>query len=276
MAEQKDDISLRFGYWFAVHRDQLRTWWAIAILVGDALLLVYFFVVFASYSFGTTKTVQGISAMATPLVSAALKQAISPSNLATGTVAVLNRGSGRYDFVVPVTNPDTHWAAVRVRYYFTYGESTREDITTIWPGAETYITQTNVALKVPDAGVQPSITITDVRWQRPPDLQRYVSEVSFPVSNVAITPITGLASDVSATRLTATIQNKSVYSFRSVRFGVIVMAEGAVVAVSDIIIERFKPLEERPVEVSWLSILPISSEATMFPILDLTDPDSYL
>ncbi|MFH0829015.1 MAG: hypothetical protein V1907_02455 [Candidatus Kerfeldbacteria bacterium] len=276
MAEQKDDISLRLGYWLAVHRDQLRTWWAIAILVCDALLLVYFFVVFATYSFGMTKTVQGIGAMAQPLVSPALKKIIAPVNLVTGTAVVLNRGNGRYDFVAPVTNSNEHWAAVQVRYHFTYGETTRDDITTLWPGSESFLTQANVALKVPETGATPSVTIIDVQWQRPDDLQRYTSDVSFPVSNVSIRPITGLASDVTATRLTATVQNKSVYSFRSVRFGVILKAEGAVVAVSDVIVERFKPLEERTIEVSWLSTLPTSSEATIFPILDLTDKDSYL
>jgi len=277
MAEQKkDDISLRFGYWFAVHRDQLRTWWAITILVCDAIFLAYFIVVFATYSFGTTKVVHSISAMAQPLVSPTLKKVIAPAKLATGTAVVLNRGNGRYDFVAPVTNPNAHWAAVQVRYHFTYGETTRDDITTLWPDSESFLTQANVALRVPESGATPSVTITDVRWQRPVDFQRYTGEVAFPVRAVSVQPITGLASGVAATRLTATVQNKSVYSFRSVRFGVIMKAEGAIVAVSDVIVERFKPLEERQIEVSWLSALPTSSEATIFPILDLTDKDSYL
>src|SRR5512142_2924629 len=46
MADQNGDISLKFGYWFAVHRDQLRTWWAISIIAVDVLLLAVFAVSF--------------------------------------------------------------------------------------------------------------------------------------------------------------------------------------------------------------------------------------
>lgn len=276
MAEEKDDISLKFGYWIAIHRDQLRTWWAMSILVVDVLLLVAFAITFTSYSFSTVRTVHGISEMAQPLVSTQLQNALAPKKLITEDATVLDRGNGRYDFVAAVTNPNPLWAAVQVTFHFTYGsETSRDEKTTLWPGMSAYLMQMNVAMTPPASGTAAKVDIVDVRWMHPDNPALFTSDVAFPASDVTITPVTGLASGVVGTRLSAVVTNQSVYSFRSVRFGIILKSGGTIIAAGDVLAEHLLPLEKRTIEASWLLTLPTNAEATVFPILNLLDTGSY-
>lgn len=276
MEQKNDDFSLKFGYWLATHRDQLRTWWVSAILVATAASITYFFIVFVTFSFSTSKTVLGIRLMAEPLVSQSLHKAITPTPLVVGDVTAIPRGNGRYDLVAKVSNLNTHWAAVSATFHFSVGSSvTKDERTTLWPASESYLMQTNVAFESPPTGGAYSVVFTGISWRRAKDLGIYQT-VSFPVSGVSIRPVTGLASGATATRLSATIENKSAYSFRSVRFIVVAKTGTSVVAVNDVIVEKFKPLEQRPVEVTWLWSVPVSSDAVIVPVLDLQDPQSFL
>ncbi len=276
MAEEKDAFSLKFGYWFAVHRDQLRTWWAMSILVADVLLLIVFVVMFTTYSFSTMRTVSGISRMAEPLVSPQLQNALAPKDLVTEDAVALDRGNGRYDFIVPVTNPNPLWAAVEVTFHFTYGsETSRDERSTLWPAAESYLTQMNVAMAAPSAATVPQVVIVDVAWAHPSDLSMFTGGVVFPLSDVSIRPVTGLAAGVVGTRFTASVTNRSVYAFTSVRFVIVMKRGGTIAAIGDVLVERFKALETRTIEASWLQSLPSNAEVTVTPVLDLLDAASF-
>lgn len=273
MAQPKDPLSLRLGYWVAVHRDQLRTWWAISIITIDVLLLVYFVVAFTRYSFTTVRTVALVGELTTPLVSPSLRTALAPRDLAVGTAVALEQGSGRYDLAVPVTNPNQPWLAAEVRYRFSYGQSTREEKTVVWPGSESYLVQRNVALPAPPAGTTPRVEVSGVHWQRLDTPQRF-AEVTFPVSDVTLRPVATVAGR-PATRLTAIVRNNSVYSFRSVRLTVVLRQGSAIVAVGEALLESFVSLEERPLEVTWLASLPLNAEAAFYPVLNLLDQSVY-
>ncbi len=275
MPGQSDDLSLRIGYWLAVHRDQLRTWWAISIIIVDVALLIFFIIMFTQYSFTTMKTVHGISEMSASLVSPPLRRAIAPAEPELGTPVALGRGQGRYDIVVPVTNPNPLWAAVEVRYRISYGPAIREDKTSIWPGAEQYLLVFNMPVTGVALDVKPKVEITNVRWQRPTNLALFSNEVSFPTSEVSIKPVVGLTTGGSATRLTATIKNESVFSFRSVRFGVVLKSGGAIVAGGEATLEQFDSFADRSLEVTWLQSLPLNADATVFPVVNLLDPAVY-
>lgn len=276
MPEKKDDFSLKFGYWLAIHRDQLRTWWVSMILAVAALCLAYFFVVFVSFSFSSSRIVHGIRLMAQPLVAPLLRQTLSPKPLVAEQVTAIARDGGRYDLVAKVSNANKTWAAVSVTFHFTNGTTeTKNERTTIWPSSDGYLLQTNVGLSAPPQGSSYSVAITDVAWRRPKDLALY-NGISFPVSDVSIVPITGLASGAAATRLSATVENKSVYSFRSIRFIIVVKIGDSIAAVNDVIVEKMKPLEKRPVEVTWLTTVQASSDVIFVPVLDLQNQESFL
>lgn len=273
MAQPKDPLSLRFGYWVAVHRDQLRTWWAISIIAVDVLLLMYFVVTFTQYSFTTVRTVALVGEMAAPLVTPSLRATLSPRDLVAGTAVAIERGIGRYDLAAPVSNPNPQWAATEVRYRFTYGATTHEEKTVLWPGSESFLTQLNVGLKVPPAGTIPQVEVTAVQWQRPDTPTRF-SEVAFPLSQPVLRPVTTVAGS-AATRLTATVTNNSVYSFRSVRLTVVLRQGNTVVAAGEVSIEAFKSLEKRPLEVTWLATIPGNAAVSAYPAINLLDRTVY-
>jgi len=103
----------------------------------------------------------------------------------------------------------------------------------------------------------------------------YVGGVAFPVSDISIKPVAGLAAGVVGTRLSAVITNRSVYAFTSVRFGIVLKSGSAIVAVGDVLVEGLKALEARTIEASWLQSLPSNADVTVFPILNLLDAASF-
>lgn len=277
MAEPSDDVRLRIGYWFAVHRDQLRTWWAISIIVLDLALISFFVVSFAGYSLTTVKAVQGIRDMATPLVGSELRAMLEPKALEVGQTVAWPAGNGRYDFAVPVNNLNAAWAATEVRYRFLYGSTTtREEHTTLWPQANAFMIQLNAPATVSSTAEQAKIEITSVSWQRPDSLALFNTDVGFPVSQTGLRAVSGLNIGGTATRFSATVKNSSVHGFRTVRFGVILKDGGVIVAAGEALVERFASFTERPIEVTWLRSLPLSAQATVYPIVNLLDSDSYL
>lgn len=274
MATQKDPISLRIGYWLAVHRDRLRTWWAISIIAADLVLIAIFAYTFAGYSFSTVKTVRTVAAMGTPLVSPAVRQKLDPKELVTGEVAALARGKQRYDLVVPVENANPQWSAVQIRYRFSFGQDTREERASLWPGQKSFLTQLNVAGPADNSQAKAEVQILGVSWLRPQTLDRY-HNVSFDVTSEKLVPVAGLASGVSATRYTATLKNNSVYTFARTRFGVVLKNGTAIVAAGEVVLPRFPTFAELPIEVTWLQALPLAVQATVFPVFDLLDAGSY-
>lgn len=272
---QKDPLSLRLGYWVAVHGAQLRTWWAISIIVADIALIGVFAVTFARYSFSTLRTVRDVAAMSETLVGPALRQHLAPTDIVTGDAVALPRGEGRYDLVVPVSNPNTEWAAVQVRYNFTFGTDTKEEAISLWPGQEAYLTQLNVAGPTESAAAAVTVNITDIKWQRPASRKIY-DDVKFPLTEEKIAPVTGLTSGGSATRYSAKVKNNSVYGFKKVRFGIVLKNGSAIVAANEAVIANFPSFDERVLETTWLRGLPLSAEAVVFPIVDLLDPAAFL
>lgn len=272
---QKDPLSLRLGYWVAVHGAQLRTWWAISIIVADIALIGVFAVTFAGYSFSTLRTVRGVAAMSETLVGPDLRQRLTPTELVTGDAVALPRGEGRYDLVVPVSNPNTAWAATQIRYNFTFGAETREETVSLWPGQEGYLMQLNVAGPTDPDNAPLTANLNHVSWQRPESLKIF-QDVKFPLTEGKLSPVTGLTSGGSATRYSAKVKNDSVYGFKKVRFGIVLKNGSALIAANETVIANFPSFDERLLEATWLRGLPLAAEAVVFPIVDLLDPATFL
>lgn len=277
MVQQTDDAFLRIGYWFAVHRDQLRTWWAMSIIVVDFLLIAFFVVTFTGYSLSTVRTVQGVGEMAQTLVPSSLRAVLEPLPLIAGEAVALPAGGGHDDFVAPVENPNASWVAVEVRYSFTLGSTTtREERTVLWPKASAYLTQLNVLVPETSAVGTTKVTLASVQWERVPEPGLFSHDVKFPVGAKALKNVTGLTTGGTATRFSAVVKNESVYSFRSVRFGIILRGGGRILAAGEATVERFSTFTERPIEATWLQSLPLNAEVDVYPVVNLLDDRSYL
>jgi len=271
---QSDPLSLRFGYWVAVHSARLRTWWAISILVIDIAFLGYFVYAFAGYSLSTIKTVRAVEAMARPLVSPTLRQQLAPETVVIGDAKALPRNGGRYDLVAPVTNPNDDWTARAIRYRFVFGTETRIETISLWPGQSGYLMLLNVEAPSGTSS-SPAVRaeIVETEWQRPADLTIF-REIAFTVTDQKLTPVT-TTNDGTATRVTATLNNTSVYSLRRLRFGVVLTNGGSPVAVNEIVVPSIGTLGSVPVEATWLGGLPLASQVTIVPVFDLLDPQTF-
>lgn len=276
MAQPSDPLSLRIGYWMAVHRTQLKTWWAISIILIDLALIGIFFVMFTAYSFSTTKIVRDIAAMSTPLVSSELRTKIAPVEIEFGDGVALSRSPGRYDLTVPVKNPNPQFVATEARFAFTFGPDRREASIILWPSEEAYVAALNVPGPTGGKITPPKVELVHVSWQRPERLKLFTDDIHFELTETSVKPVTGLTTGGVATRFSSKLKNSSIYGFRSVRFGVVLRDGSAVVAVGDVTVENLKSFETREIDFTWLQALPTSASPTVFPIVNLLDPGIYL
>ncbi|MBI5405239.1 MAG: hypothetical protein HY976_03355, partial [Candidatus Kerfeldbacteria bacterium] len=182
---------------------------------------------------------------------------------------------GRYDLVVPVSNPNTAWAVTQIRYNFTFGAETREETVSLWPGQEGYLMQLNVAGPTDPDNAPLTANLNHVSWQRPESLKIF-QDVKFPLTEGKLSPVTGLTSGGSATRYSAKVKNDSVYGFKKVRFGIVLKNGSALIAANETVIANFPSFDERLLEATWLRGLPLAAEAVVFPIVDLLDPATFL
>lgn len=266
MPQRSDDLWLRIGYWLAVHRDQLRTWWGITIIVADLAFLGAFVFLFARYSLSTGATIRGVARMADPLVTPSLRSQIAPQPLELGSAIVLPQPLKRFDLAATVKNPNPTWFAVEVRYRFHLGSlATREERMTVWPGGEAFLIQRNVVAEGFDPASPVTVELLDVRWERPQDLA--LAEVRLTLESPTLVPTTGLSTG-AGTRLNATLRNGSVDAFRDVQVGVIVRSSGVVTAVGVVQADALGALGQVPIELIWGRVLSPASTVTVFPLFN--------
>lgn len=275
MARQQDDISLRLGYWFAVHRDQLRTWWSVSILSFDLLVLGFFVMNFTSYSLATVKTVSSVYEMSAPLVGPELRRYLTPQPLQIGEAVAVALGGDRFDLIAPIRNLNSSLAAVKISYHFSDGVETSDEITLLMPAAAGFLTQFNVTLSPGASRDAVRAVVTNIEWLRPPNTQM-LEDVQFKVNDAALRSVTGLTGGRTATRMSATVKNASVYSFKRVRFVVVLRHQARIIEAGDAIVENFRTFEDRQIEVNWLQSLPLSAEVIVVPEVNIFDRSSFL
>lgn len=273
MAQRSDDLVLRISYWLAVHRDQLRTWWAISILSVDVILLIVFVVSFAAYSFGTPSTVRSVAAMSATLVPPQVRLRISPAPLEVGSPVAIAVGTDKYDLAAPVKNPNEHFLAREVRFRFRLGDEVREGTTTVWPGQQSYFLVANAVVRQA-VNRKPEFEVLDVVWQRPED-RTIFSALPFTDREFSLNPVAGLPGGLG-TKFSVQLKNSSVYNLRQATFLVAVERQGVPVAVGNVQLESFLSFQERLVEYTWQLPVPVDGTSRIIPTFNPLVPNAFL
>ncbi|MBI2984725.1 MAG: hypothetical protein HYY50_03825 [Candidatus Kerfeldbacteria bacterium] len=270
----RGDFQLALGYWIVSHKAQLRTWWVIVLLAFMGLSLVWAIIFFFFFFLTQPRFDNLVGRAAASLADLQPSSAVQPQPLVVGPVAIIGPHDGSVDLVAMVNNPNHGWGAKEVIAQFTLGGEALE-IQRLWlnPGSERPVMQLNVSVGQSAPG-SATLQVTDVIWARAASAA--VPPPSFTVEQVTLTPTTVTIGSqrVLTVNLTATVTNRSVYSFLKVRVPVVIKAGPEIVAVDELVLDRWPTLTTKTINRTWQYPVATASQAVVSPQINQFDRDN--
>lgn len=269
------DLNLRLSYWFLNHRDQLKKWWVMLLIVIDVFLIVFWVIggVLAS-SEGRTANRLLVSRALTALLQAPARSELAQP-LVVGAGQALATEKDRVTLVAELKNPNAQYAVEEVRYQFRYGgEATPVRSTFLLPDSRRYVFESSVRVA---AGATPALEIVSVAWRRPPDPQ-LTKQLSFEVSDVQLdlSAHTTTLPPRPAPHVFAKMRNSSVYTFRRAEVSVALVAAEQPVAAGLVSLRDWQTFSDQTFDFQWLGAVPSNAQAVIVPQVNLLDEKNFL
>lgn len=283
ITEGISNFKLKWGYWYITHKLFLRQILVyILVFINLNLWLFAVFFVFKVYFFDNASHAFAVNKFANSKVNYSTFNKINqPKQLQFGNVDVLQTGSGKYDLLVLVTNPNINWVG-RVSGSFIVnpvvekiGGQYGEKIVNVLGGEGKYIIEAGVEAQ---GGISvPQFKINYIQWQRirnQNDFARFVNERSnFKVTDIKYQSSTDLklGTQVSVSGLNFEIKNNSLYDYWTVNNKVLFKRGGKIVAVHIFPVEEFKIQQHRLVDFRIFDNLVGISSVEVKPEIDIFD-----
>lgn len=181
-----------------------------------------------------------------------------PTTLNVHDLTIIRRDAQHVDVVGFLKNTNADWGAAKVQYTFVLGStSTSTQTTWVNPGEDRPVMVQNIALA---ADVQPTLSAVVAEWSRSTSRTPLPSfTIETPTWSGTQVPIRGASIDTIAVQ--AAVRNESVYNYYQVRVPIIVRSSQGIVAVEELVIDRWKSRETKKIGTSWT--YPISSVSTV-------------
>lgn len=245
----------------------------------DAILLTIFIGYIAYYlvsgSFAerhdVAQIVQNTDALHDAIVSNAA------ANLVTGEVLVLTPTAGYQDFYTEITNPNTDWTASFTYSFKTASGQTSSQKGFIMPGERKSL----LALHESISGNRADVVVENIDWIRVdrhviPDGADWLDRHNdFLVTN-AVYETNLEINKQKVARSSFTMTNRSPYGYYDAVFTVLLVRADTVVAVNQVVLNRFDSGDTRTVDVNWFGTFPTAAEIRVMPNIDYFDADAYL
>ncbi|PIY95569.1 MAG: hypothetical protein COY66_06455 [Candidatus Kerfeldbacteria bacterium CG_4_10_14_0_8_um_filter_42_10] len=279
MAELSDK-QLKIGIWWVTHKHQLKKWWVMMIAVGDVLLFLYLLFNIIVIIFTWNRFVSIPSEIATSHLNFRNYQLLNaPKNLqviSTKYIPVFGQAN-KYHLLAELKNPNEKWTIGSLDYHFNFsGKDQDIQHSFLLPQEQRFIIQYNVETTAAKPNLQ--LLIDHVGWQR---IERPAEApaLKFDIRNIESSQIPllddkGKVISNYSTRVTAEVENKSVYNFWQVNFQVLLFRGNDPIALGEVKIEKFLALETRDLAVSWIESYPVVSKILIQPVVNVHDPDA--
>ncbi|PIS42766.1 MAG: hypothetical protein COT24_01810 [Candidatus Kerfeldbacteria bacterium CG08_land_8_20_14_0_20_40_16] len=279
MAELSDK-QLKIGIWWVTHKHQLKKWWVILIAVGDVLLFLYLLfnimIIVFTWSKFTILPYQ-ISWSAVNFKDYQLTNAPKDLQVLNTKYIPVFGQANKYHLLAELKNPNEKWNVGSLDYHFDFdGQNQGIQNTFLLPQEQRFLIQYNV--KSTSAKPDPKFLIDNVGWER---IERPTEAPSlkFNIGNIEsnLIPLLddkGVETSSYSTRVTAEVENKSVYNFWQVNFQVVLFRGEEPISVGEIQIEKFLALETRNLAVSWKEAYPVISKIVIQPQVNVYDPNA--
>ena len=276
---QVPDWQLRLSYWFVTHKLQLKKWLMFFLIILNVCLIS--FSVYRAIDLLVLQADSQRQLIDSLLVESidylAQHQRFAPQPLELGAASVVSSGTGGYDTVVEIANPNEQWVGQRVTaQLLTNGRAAAQQNFFILPLQRRYILFFNVdELNPSNVAVQ----IAAIDWQRRNDFaQTAASRLAFSVSEVEFIPSsvaksqTGLEGSI----LNFTITNDSAYSFWEVGIQTVLLGTSSVVGANYLTADQFLSGESRRLSARWYEPLPPVVDSQVIPLVNVTDQSVYI
>jgi len=172
-----------------------------------------------------------------------------------------------------VENPNTDWLATKLTYRFVVnGQAQANKETFVLPVSNKFLLQLAYQAKTSIQSVQ--IEILETTWQRVGETDFNVFTLNDPQylgPNIQV--VEDKKIDLPA-RVVWQATNDSLFDFWQVPWQVAVYNQDRLVGVSELLVEDFKSLETKDLEVVWLYDLPRITKVLVTPQLNIKDKNN--
>ncbi len=265
--------SYKFSLWWVEHRAFLRRLAYGIFIAFDGILLL--FVLWAmldsfalSYGDDEREVAKIVAYGQTDLHGYTTANAADP--IESEQVLVFGIGDNRYDFFVPLSNPNSDWW-VEFTYSFAFDAgSTTPAEGFLLPGQTKPIVSLAVTSQTSVRDAQ--IEFSNVRWHRL-DHHEISDYVTWQEDRLRLIITDATFSKEAGS--TFTVYNNTAYSYFDPEFLVLLKRGAAVVGVSRATVASLGVGERQEISLNWFGTLPAASSVEVIPDIHLFDPDVY-
>ncbi|MBI4122653.1 MAG: hypothetical protein HY462_01510 [Parcubacteria group bacterium] len=260
---------LKYGYWYAAHKERLYRILVSALLAIVAL--VWFNLLYRTYAYmqGRQAHQAVLRALVRPLVDAeALRNARAPQAVRITKVAVMaGAQENTADFAVFLENPNPNWY-VELEYSFAWpGGSTVSQSTFLLPGQARPAVTRGATINGLPANVEAEVTA--IVWRR----IRGQEELAAIVDTASGIVVSGARADSfgDATSAEYSVRNGSRYDILDAEFLVVLSRLGEPIALGVNSVDEFESGAEKELAYRWLVGLGSGLSVDVYPVVNLYD-----
>lgn len=268
MPEQLTNKELRWGYWYFLHRGIIRRVGVSALAAFGIGLLLYSGWQWIDWLASRKAEEESLRLMvATNVNFAEYRRRNAPIPLEVGTVTAIPSGTGRYDLIAQVKNPNIRWGIWNMPFTFQADSSSFTGASYIMPLEDKFIVSLGATL--PQRPQRVSVSFGALGWNH----LRADRELKLPNFKVAGEQIS--ASEGVGTSLRFTLENNSPYGFYEVGVVVVLTRSGTPVAVGRQVLSSMASGEHRPVEFTWPQLAGTPDRLTVKPEVNVFDAKTF-
>jgi hypothetical protein len=277
--EELSERELTWGYWFVTHKEELKRYLIVSLIVLSVLLYGYvFYRVTRMYAFEQDEYNRALSTATENYIDI---QAVHDANRIED-IQVLSRQiipgtDGNVDVIARVRNPNTKWALESFTYRFGVGTDVLEEQQGfLLPGEEKFLMALNVRAS---AGGTPQILVDNEKWQRVVQYETWGPEHSnFLVTEQKFTAARQgeISGQLPISEVSAVLKNNSAYNYNQVEVQIALYSGNRVVGVNRLPLPNFRSGETRTLSAIWSMTLPSVSNVEIIPTVNILTPSSYL
>lgn len=263
------DSQLKFSYWYVTNKLVLRKWLAVFLIVISVLFglyigwqLIFYAIEYNIENYYIRQMIYGENYNLQTL------DALEPIDLNISGSMVLGGGSGRYDFISQITNPNSGWLATFDYQYVSGDTKTYLRKGFILPKSDKYLMDLSVESRGAD------LEISNLKWQRFIDYDMiYNNRYRFTISNEEYFPGQELE---DPNQLVFNIKNESAYNYWEVGVQVFLANSGNIISANYITLDQLKSGEDRRVELNWNTQLSNVTSFQIYPDINILDEDNIM
>lgn len=275
------DRQLQFGYWWVLHKKQLKTLRGIIILVVALLIFSNMTLQLIGYIQGRMTVTKNINILSSENIQyTQARQKTKPINVVLGEVQVIPSSTPKaVDVIVQITNPNESWAIAQLDYNFTVkGEDLSQKTTYLAPGQTIYLMDFGISSTSdsPD-DTEAAIHMNGITWKQAhkgllPEAVFTIGDFDFETTRVENPSV----KNSIFTNIKTTITNESVYGFWKVDFLLLLTQDDEIIAAQKFSVDRFLMNETYTLQAQWNKQLSRSIVPKVIPIVNLVDESNLI